>query len=125
MRDYRDLLITAYQQLGAPIVLVWDNLNVHKAAGLREFAASRDWLTIYYLPFMHPTSTPSKGSGPSCDAAGSPSIAFSTPEHLVQRIRRGLQHIQYRHLIDGFLAEAGVTIRLHLSNPTTPRVQPQ
>lgn len=49
-RDYRDLLIAAHQQLGGPIVLVWDNLNVHKAAGLREFAETRDWLTIYYLP---------------------------------------------------------------------------
>ncbi len=25
--DYRDLLIGAHQQLGAPIVLVWDNLK--------------------------------------------------------------------------------------------------
>jgi hypothetical protein len=37
-RDYRNLLITVHQQLGGPIVLVWDNLNVHQAAGLREFA---------------------------------------------------------------------------------------
>nr|WP_247597502.1 winged helix-turn-helix domain-containing protein [Streptomyces sp. RKND-216] len=37
-RDYRDLLIAAHQQLDDPIVVVWDNLNVHKAAGLREFA---------------------------------------------------------------------------------------
>ncbi|WUO17907.1 hypothetical protein OG985_44725 [Streptomyces sp. NBC_00289] len=35
--DYRDLLIAAHQQLGAPIVLVWDNLNVHKDRRLREF----------------------------------------------------------------------------------------
>ena len=35
--DYRDLLIAAHQQLGAPIVLVWDNLNVHKDARLRAF----------------------------------------------------------------------------------------
>lgn len=39
-------------------------------------------------------------------------VAFSTPEHLVQRIRRGLRHIQYRsELIDGCLAETGLTIR--------------
>ncbi|GAA3084721.1 hypothetical protein GCM10020000_83930 [Streptomyces olivoverticillatus] len=57
-RDYRDLLIAAHQQLGGPIVLVWDNLNVHKAAGLREFAATRDWLTIYYLPPYAPRPQP-------------------------------------------------------------------
>ncbi|WDN57597.1 transposase (plasmid) [Streptomyces clavuligerus] len=39
-------------------------------------------------------------------------VAFHTPEHLVQRIRRGLRHIQYRSdLIDGCLAETGLTIR--------------
>jgi transposase len=27
---------------------------VHKAAGLREFAASQDWLTLYYLPAYAP-----------------------------------------------------------------------
>ncbi|AJT70121.1 hypothetical protein T261_8529 [Streptomyces lydicus] len=42
-RGYRVLLIAAHQQLGGPIVLLWDSLNVHKAAGLREFAVSRDW----------------------------------------------------------------------------------
>ncbi|CAM5679566.1 hypothetical protein SGRIM119S_01763 [Streptomyces griseorubiginosus] len=29
--DYRDLLIVAHQQLGAPIVLVWDNCETHGA----------------------------------------------------------------------------------------------
>lgn len=33
-------------------------------------------------------------------------------KHLIQRIRRGLRHIQYRSdLIDGCLAETGLTIR--------------
>ncbi|EDY45774.2 transposase [Streptomyces sp. SPB074] len=39
-------------------------------------------------------------------------VAFSTPQHLVQTVRRGLRHIQYRsHLIDGCLIETGLTIR--------------
>ncbi|TDC19606.1 transposase [Streptomyces sp. 8K308] len=45
-RDYRDLLIAAHQQLGGPSVLVRDNLNVHEAADLRQWAAAREWLTI-------------------------------------------------------------------------------
>ncbi|WP_328709536.1 hypothetical protein [Microbispora hainanensis] len=28
--DYRDLILHAHAQLGAPIVLVWDNLNLHQ-----------------------------------------------------------------------------------------------
>ena len=49
-RDYRELPIATHQQLNGPLVLIWDNLNVHKAAGLREFAETREWLTIYFLP---------------------------------------------------------------------------
>ncbi|WP_420918691.1 IS630 family transposase [Streptomyces coelicoflavus] len=104
-RDYRDLLIAAHQQLGGPIVLIWDDLNVHKAAGLREFAASRDWLTIYYLPPYAPDLNPVEGIWPLLRRGWLSNVAFSTPEHLVQRIRHGLRHIQY--------------------NPATSRVQPQ
>ncbi|MFG2395183.1 transposase [Streptomyces lavendulae] len=111
-RDYRDLLIAAHQQLGGPIVLVWDNLNVHKAAGLREFAASREWLTIYYLPPYAPDLNPVEGIWSLLRRGWLSNVAFHTPEHLVQRIRRGLRHIQYRSdLIDGCLAETGLTIR--------------
>lgn len=110
-RDYRDLLIAAHQQLGGPIVVVWDNLNVHKAAELREFAASRDWLTIYYLPPYAPDLNPVEGIWSLLRRGWLSNVAFSTPEHLIQRIRRGLRHIQYRpRLIDGCLAETGLTI---------------
>ncbi|WP_256260299.1 transposase [Streptomyces atratus] len=111
-RDYRDLLIAAHQQLDGPIVLIWDNLNVHKAAGLREFAASRDWLTIYYLPPYAPDLNPVEGIWSLLRRGWLSNVAFSTPEHLVQTVRRGLRHIQYRsHLIDGCLTETGLTIR--------------
>ncbi|MFG3399150.1 transposase [Streptomyces parvus] len=111
-RDYRDLLIAAHQQLGGPIDLIWDNLNVHKAAGLLEFAASRDWLTIYYLPSYAPDLNPVEGIWSLLRRGWLSNVAVSTPEHLVQRIRHGLRHIQYRsHLIDGCLAETGLTIR--------------
>ena len=36
--EYRDLLIAAHRQLpGGNIVLIWDNLNVHKRAELLMF----------------------------------------------------------------------------------------
>lgn len=41
-------------------MLVWD-LNVHKAAELRRWAAARDWLTIYYLPPYAPDLNPVGG----------------------------------------------------------------
>ncbi|MFE9628785.1 IS630 family transposase [Streptomyces sp. NPDC006527] len=46
--DYRDLLIAAHRQLGTPIVLVSDNLNVHKDHRLREFIDTHDWITCYF-----------------------------------------------------------------------------
>lgn len=56
-RDCRDLLIAAHQQLGGPIVLVWDN-STSKAADLQKFAEARDWLTICYLPLYTPDLNP-------------------------------------------------------------------
>ncbi|GHA84614.1 transposase [Streptomyces termitum] len=111
-RGYRDLLIAAHQQLDGPIVPVRDNLNAHKAAGLREFAEAKNWLTIYHLPPYAPGLNPVKEIWSPLRRGRLSHLAFSTPEHLVQRIRRGLRHIQYRSdLIDGRLAETGLTIR--------------
>ncbi|REK90667.1 IS630 family transposase [Streptomyces inhibens] len=120
-RDYRDLLIAAHQQLGGPIVLIWDNLNVHKAAGLREFAAARDWLTIYYLPLYAPALNPVEGIWSLLRRGWLSNVVFSTPEHLIRCIGRGLRRIQYRaDLIDGCLAETGLTLQEALAGPRRP-----
>ncbi|WP_405675404.1 transposase [Streptomyces canus] len=110
-RDYRDLLIAAHQRLGGPIVLVWDNLNVHKAADLRQWAAAREWFTVYYLPPYANDLSPVEGIWSLLRRGWLSNVACRTPEHLDQRIRRGLRLIQYRsHLMDGCLAETGLTI---------------
>ncbi|MET9064534.1 hypothetical protein [Streptosporangium sandarakinum] len=36
--DYADLFDAAHQQLGAPLVVVWDNLSTHRSARMRELA---------------------------------------------------------------------------------------
>ncbi len=48
--EYRDLLTAAHQQLDAPLVLVWDNLNMHLHARLRAFIDAHDWITSFQLP---------------------------------------------------------------------------
>jgi putative transposase len=48
--DYARLLDDAHQQLAGPIVVVWDNLNVHVSAAMTELIAARDWLTVFRLP---------------------------------------------------------------------------
>ena len=48
--DYRDLIISAHHRLSAPLVWVWDNLNIHLASELAEFAAAnKAWLRVYRL----------------------------------------------------------------------------
>jgi len=59
--DYRDLVVRAHIQLQAPIVLIWDCLNTHRAAGLRGYAAAHDWLTIIQLPSYAPNLNPVEG----------------------------------------------------------------
>ena len=48
--DYARLLDAAHQQLGGPIVLVWDNLGAHVSRAMAELVAARDWLTVCQLP---------------------------------------------------------------------------
>jgi putative transposase len=47
---YAQLLDAAHQQLGGPLVLVWDNLNTHVSAAMAELVIARDWLTVFQLP---------------------------------------------------------------------------
>ncbi|MEU2856571.1 transposase [Streptomyces syringium] len=100
--DFRDLLVAAHQQLQAPIVLVWDNLNTHRAAGLRDFVAAHDWVTAFHLPPYAPELNPVEGIWSLLRRSSQANTAFTDPDHLVRVLRHGLRQIQYRsHLIDG------------------------
>jgi DDE superfamily endonuclease len=48
--DYARLLDAVHQQLGGPLVVVWDNLNAHLSRAMAELVAARDWLTVCQLP---------------------------------------------------------------------------
>jgi hypothetical protein len=48
--DYAQLLDAAHQQLGGPLVVIWDNLNTHVSAAMTELIAARNWLTVFQLP---------------------------------------------------------------------------
>jgi hypothetical protein len=48
--DYAGLLDAAHQQLGGPLVVVWDNLNTHLSAAMTELICARAWLTVFQLP---------------------------------------------------------------------------
>jgi transposase len=62
--DCRDLIITAHHHLAAPVVWVWDDLNVHLAPELADFAErNKEWLRIYRLPAYAPDLNPAEASG--------------------------------------------------------------
>ncbi|WP_405484694.1 transposase [Streptomyces sp. NBC_00009] len=110
-KDYRDLLVRAHIQLGGPIVLIWDNLNVHRSAPIRQYAAAHDWLTIIQLPSYSPQLNPVEGIWSLLRRSATANVFFGDRDQLEQAIRRGLRRIQHHpHLIDGCLQ--GTTLSL-------------
>ncbi|MER5918555.1 transposase, partial [Streptomyces sp. NPDC001982] len=65
--DFARLLDAAHQQLGGPIVLVWDNATLHTDALMRELTAARSWLTVFQLPSYAPELNPDEMGLPQCE----------------------------------------------------------
>ena len=75
--DYRDLIIAAHHNLSAPLVWCWDNLNIHLAPELADFAAENtEWLRVYRLPAYAPDLNPAEMSLPQCELRRSSSAAW-------------------------------------------------
>jgi transposase len=109
--DYRDLIIAAHRQLDAPLVWCWDNLNIHLAPQLADFAAENTaWLRVVQMPTYAPELNPAEGVW-SLLKRSMANFAAANLDGLVRIIKRKLKKIQYRpHLIDGCLAKTGLTI---------------
>ena len=109
--DYRDLIIAAHRQLDAPLVWCWDNLNIHLAPQLADFAAENTaWLRVVQMPSYAPELNPAEGVW-SLLKRSMANFAAANLDGLVRIIKRKLKKIQYRpHLIDGCLAKTGLTI---------------
>nr|WP_085998133.1 transposase [Nocardia tenerifensis] len=109
--DYRDLLIAAHRQLGAPIVVIWDNLNTHLTDGMRRFIAGHDWLTVYQLPAYAPDLNAAEGIWSLLRRGRLANRIITDPEDLMRIIRSDLHRIQYRpHLVEGCLTATGLDL---------------
>ncbi|WP_350931613.1 transposase [Micromonospora mangrovi] len=109
-RDYIALLDAAHQQLGGPIVCVWDNLNTHVSAAMRQMIDARDWLHVIRLPAYAPDLNPIEGVWSHLKRSIG-DLAVTGVDHLLAIIRNRLKSIQYRpDLLDGFLAHTGLTL---------------
>ena len=95
----------------APSVWVWDNLNIHLAPELTDFAQENEaWLRIYRLPAYTPDLNPAEGIW-SLLKRSMVNFAAADLDGLVRIIKRKLKKIQYRpHLINGCLAATGPRI---------------
>jgi transposase len=52
----------AHRRLGAPTVLIWDNLNRHTCTEMRQFIADNaGWLRVIQLPAYAPDLNPAEG----------------------------------------------------------------
>ena len=114
--DYAALLDAAHQQLGGPIVLVWDNLNTHTSAAMAELIAARPWLTVFRLPPYAHELNPVEPVWSHLKR----SLANLTKHDLAELtalVKTRLRRMQYRPaLLAGFLAST----HLNLSPCVTP-----
>ena len=105
---FAGLLDAAHQQLGGPIVLVWDGLPAHRSAKMRRLIAARSWLRVYRLPGYAPELNPTENMWSSLKR-GMANLASGGIDDLVRVTRNRLKRMQYRPtLADGFLAATGL-----------------
>lgn len=108
--DYIALLDGAHQHLKAPIVLIWDNLNVHLSTEMRALVTGRHWLHVIQLPAYAPDLNPTEGVWSHVKRSLG-NLATTGVEHLAAVVRNRLKRIQYRpDLLAGFLAQTGLTL---------------
>ena len=110
-RDYINLLDAAHQQLGGPLVVVWDNLNTHVSAAMRALIDARDWLHVIRLPAYAPDLNPVEMVWSHLKRSLG-NLAVTGVDHLQAIIKNRLKSIQHgpAGLLDGFLAHTGLTL---------------
>jgi len=108
--DFARLLDAAHQQLNGPIVVVWDNLNVHISAAMTDLVTARDWLTVYRLPPYAHELNPVELVWSHLKRSLA-NLAKRDLSQLTTLIKTRLKRMQYRpSLLDGFLASTGLDL---------------
>jgi hypothetical protein len=110
--DYAELVTAAHQQLHAPVILCWDNLNTHISGVMRTLLQPhRGWLTVVQMPAYAPDLNPVEGAWSTMKSSLGNLGSCSTPRQLATTVKNRLKRIQYRpRLIDGFLAQTGLSL---------------
>ena len=102
--DYARLLDDAHQQLGGPLVVVWDGLNTHASGVMAGLVAARDWLTVFRLPPYAHELNPVESVWSNLKRSLA-NLAKRDIGQLTALVKTRLRRMQYRPgLLDGFLA---------------------
>jgi len=102
--DYARLFDAAHQQLTGPLVVVWDNSNIHLSAAMTKLAAARDWLTIFQLPPYAHELNPVELVWSQLKRSLA-NLAKRNLAQLTALVKTRLRRMQYRPcLLGGFLA---------------------
>jgi len=104
------LLDDAHQQLGGPLVVVWDGLNTHVSRAMRELIAARDWLMVFQLPAYAPELNPVEPVW-SVLKRSLANLVKQDIGQLTALVKTRLRRMQYQPgLLDGFLAKPGLDL---------------
>jgi DDE superfamily endonuclease len=92
---YAGLIAAAHNQLQAPVILIWDNLNTHISAAMGRFVSAHpDWLTEVRLPAYAPDLNAAEMWLPQCELRRSPvpwlpgSLSFEVPIGVPSSVQR-------------------------------------
>jgi DDE superfamily endonuclease len=108
--EYARLLDAACQQLGGPVVLVWDGLNTHTSRAMRELISARSWLTVYRLPPYAPELSPVEPVWSNLKRSLG-NLTKHNIDQLAALVKTRLRRMQYRPgLLEGFLAKTGLDL---------------
>ncbi|WP_260174881.1 transposase [Streptomyces sp. PanSC19] len=115
-RDFIALVDGVHHLVRAPIVLVWDRLNIHVSHTMRELVDQRAWLTVFPLPAYSPDLNPVEWVWARVKHSLA-NLAVMALDRLESLVRNRLKRLQYRpDTLDGFIAGTGLT----LDTPTSP-----
>ena len=109
-QDYARFLDGAHQQLGGPVVLVWDNLNTHTSRVMRDLISARSWLTVFQLPSYASELNPVEPVWSNLKRSLA-NLTKHNIDQLTTLIKTRLRRMQFRpSLLDGFLAKTGLDL---------------
>ncbi|MFE7122467.1 transposase [Streptomyces sp. NPDC057654] len=109
--DYARLFDAAHQQLGGPVVIVWDNLNTHVSAGMKHRIEARDWLTVFQLPPYAPEFNPVEAVWAHMKRSLA-NLAKQGIDQLAALVKSRLKRMQHRAgLVEGYLAKTGLNLQ--------------